>query len=147
MNWSWLVPVVVAFLATIGILINRSYKNPQGRERVKLDLEILELLPQESGVRSQLLKHVETSIRRIITVEDVNRRDPAGMTAGALSVLGSGGLFYGGASNDRWWWWFAAAYVLVGGVVIFCRGFKKRQRDIGGSPVAEAAADAAEKAP
>ncbi|MFB6564288.1 hypothetical protein ACFCYH_36285 [Streptomyces sp. NPDC056400] len=105
---------------------------------MKLDLEILELLPDESDVKVELQGHVESAIRRIITVEDISRRDPIAIATGVVGILGSGGLFYGGANSGGWWWYVAAAYVLVGSIGILVLGNRKRLRDISGRAFIEA---------
>jgi hypothetical protein len=137
-NLTWLAPAIVAVLTTLGIVINRRYRQPQGRDRVKLDLEILKLLPWQSEVRAELLSHVETSIQRIITVEDRLRRDPAGMAISLIIAMAAGALFYGGSSTGHLWWFLVAAYVLALSVVLFYLSYRRRPRDIAGRAVTEA---------
>ncbi|MCF2531314.1 hypothetical protein [Yinghuangia soli] len=136
MKWLVLVPAAIAVAALLSGFLNHQYRQPRGRHKVKMDLEILGLLPKDSGIRTKLLGHIDATIKGIIEVEDSRRRDWQGIWLAVVFLVTSGSLFYGASENDGDWWWLASGAIVafVGTMGLLVSG-PKRQRDIGGSPI------------
>src|SRR3954447_11492863 len=83
------IPAIVAVLGLLGIVLQQWRQRPVLRDQVKSDLEIWSALPEDSSVRTDLLNDIDSRVRRLLKDENELKRDPSGMTLGALMV----GLF------------------------------------------------------
>lgn len=137
MNWTVLIPVIAGLFGLMGVVVNRPHKQPSGRHRIKMDLEILELLPEGSTERSSLQERIESDLRRIIALESGRRRDPEGIFMGCVGLAASGALYYGASVSDEAWPWLAGgSYLAAGSVGFVAMSFRKGLRDVMGRSVA-----------
>ncbi|MFJ1752213.1 hypothetical protein [Kitasatospora sp. NPDC088134] len=136
MTWAALLPLAGLVFAVLGAFLNRRHQQPRGRHRVKMDLELLALLPEESGVKDELREHIDGTLRRIIGVEGVARRDAFGIGVAALFLVVSVALFVAGALTGGAWWWFTTASLTGAvGVLGMLASAPKRLRDLAGRPI------------
>ncbi|MFJ3494838.1 hypothetical protein ACIPPJ_14750 [Streptomyces sp. NPDC086091] len=139
MDWGAFASVGVAVVGVGGVMIERRRREPRGRERIKTDLELLELLPQDSSVIPVLRSHIEDSIKQIIEVEDKKRRDPAGVVLAIAFILIAASLFAASFINGGLYWWLTVPGAVTGifGLVGLAQDATKRNRDERGRPIAE----------
>ncbi len=130
-------PIVVAALAAVTAAI-RFWGDRAGRQRLKLDLEILQLLPQDATVRSLWLAQIERRIDDALERESERTRDPSGIVLALLFLAAGGVVTYESASGDFSGWWAALAAVLVlFGAVGLSQDAIPRRRDARGRPIRE----------
>ncbi|MFM9614057.1 hypothetical protein [Streptomyces niveiscabiei] len=131
--------MTVAVVGVGGVMVERRRREPRGRERIKSDLELLDLLPSESQVAPLLRTHIEDSIRQMIQVEDVKRRDPLGIVLAIVFILIAGALITASSLNGGWYWWLTVPGAVTGifGIVGLAQDATKRTRDERGRPMVE----------
>jgi hypothetical protein len=139
MDWGALASVAVSVVGVGGIMIERRRREPRGRERIKSDLEILSLLPEDSEIAPVLRAHLEDSIKQMVDVEDKKRRDPFGMALAIVFIAISSGLLVASFRNGGWYWWLTipAAITAIFGVAGLAQDATKRTRDERGRPITE----------
>lgn len=131
MDAAEITAILVAAFGVIGVVVERWVRRPHSRDRVKIDLEILSLLPDESTSKSTLRKHIDETITRIVEIEGSERRDPTGVAAALTLLTFSAVLLFVSLVKRGSWLWLAvpATFIGVFGVVGFTESVQKRQRD------------------
>jgi hypothetical protein len=129
--------VIIATFGVVGIWLQTRRSRDGNRAQIKQDLEILRLLPDESGARADLLTHIESEIGRLIKREDELTRDPPGIRIAIfLLIAGVGCFFLAFINGSRWLLLFAlAAYLVISGIVGLSQTIPKRQRDAKGNTI------------
>jgi hypothetical protein len=108
MNWDHFVPIAVAFIGLIGVSLQRQTGLNRQRRRIKADLDILGVLPQDISVRGRFEDHICQSIEHLVEVH--GRRDwgPFVTVCVSLLIMAMGlivpGFIFGG------WWWVSTAF-------------------------------------
>ncbi|MFI9026535.1 hypothetical protein [Streptomyces sp. NPDC053560] len=120
-------------------MIERRRSEPHGRERVKADLELLALLPEDSEMAPALRRHIEESLQKMIEVEDRKRREPVGVVLGLLFIAIAIGLLVVGYVNGGAYWWLAAPAAVIGtfGSAGLAQDVTKQTRDERGRPTSQ----------
>lgn len=82
------------------------------RRRIRSDLEMVQLLPDDSDARARLSEHLEKAVLQLIENETQKRREPVGIVLAVVLLLLAG-----------WFFWFAvsergAALVLLAVAVV-----------------------------
>ena len=126
--------VLVALLAVVGAAFQVRRGGRSARSEVKENIELLGMLPESSGVKAELLAHIDASIRKLIGEESDARRDPVGIGLGLFFLLGAAASFVAGLRGSNWRF-AVAALVGVLGAVGFPQAMAKTQRDAKGNPV------------
>ncbi|MFE9606829.1 hypothetical protein [Streptomyces hokutonensis] len=131
MNGSEIAAIIVAIVGVLGVLFERLSRKPRSRDRVRTDLEILSLLPPDSKARDALRGHIDTTIDRIVHVEDMQRRDWPGAVVSVTFLALSGGLWFGAIDRGGAWQWLMVPALLTGlfGVVSTVQTLTLRKRD------------------
>ncbi|MEU6535695.1 hypothetical protein [Streptomyces sp. NPDC047000] len=131
--------MAAAVIGVGGVIVERHRREPRGRERIKSDLELLNLLPSDSQVTPLLRTHIEDSIRQMIEVEDVKRRDPFGIALAIVFILLAGALITTSFLNGGWYWWLTVPGAVTGifGIAGLAQDAAKRTRDERGRPTVE----------
>ncbi|MFE5840351.1 hypothetical protein ACFQ7N_01730 [Streptomyces niveus] len=139
MDWGAFASIAVAVVGVGGVMIERRRREPRGRERIKADLELLELLPSDSSVVPELRGHIEESIKQIIEVEDEKRRDPFGIVLAIVFTLIAISLIAASFINGGLYWWLTVPGGLTGlfGLAGLAQDATKQKRDERGRPIAE----------
>lgn len=132
MNWLAVVPMVVAASGAVTVFLNRQYRHPRSLHRARLDLEIMNLLPETSRVREGLLQQTEATIERALTVGANERRDWQGVVLSAIFLCATGGLVFEAVDNGGTAWWLVVPAFFTGSLT--CSGFAqsvpKKLRDV-----------------
>lgn len=137
MNWGDLVGalsgVAVAVLRLVGVRSSRGRR----RDQIKRDLEIVQLLPEASAARSELLAHIEDSLNVLIKDERERRRNPSGVVLGLVLVGIAGWAASAATRGGSAWWWLLA--IPLGAIGLFgaVDDATRRRRDERGRPIEE----------
>lgn len=128
---NFLAPVVASIVVggvqiTLYLLGRRST-----RERLKSDLELVALLPENSPAREALLKRAEGEISQIVKEEVELTRDPAGATLAVLFLGGALVLAFTAARANPFWWILVAVLAVFGAVGFSLDGVKRRRDEKG----------------
>ncbi|MEU6814729.1 hypothetical protein [Streptomyces sp. NPDC046860] len=139
MDWGPLASVAVSVVGVGGVMLERRRREPDGRERIKADLELLSLLPEDSPAVPVLRGHVEDAIKQMIEVEDQKRRDPLGIALAIVFILIALGLVAASFLNGGWYWWLTVPGALTGifGIAGLAQDATRRTRDERGRPIPE----------
>lgn len=107
-DWGLLVPIGVALLGLLGSLLQRQTGLTRTRRRIKADLDILNLLPQESADRPPLEAYISKTIKAMLDERDKRDWGVFTFTITFIAIFGGAfiflGFYWGG------WWWFGAIY-------------------------------------
>jgi len=125
---NFLAPVVASVIVggvqiTLYLLGRRST-----RERLRSDLELVGLLPDNSPARKALLQRAERDINQIVKDEVELTRNPTGATLAVL-FLGAALILAFTATRANPFWWILVAVLAVFGAVGFSFDGVKRHRD------------------
>jgi hypothetical protein len=123
-------PIIAAGLGAAGSLFAFLRGRTDPRDVIKKDLDLLAMLPEVSPVRSQLLRHVEDSIKSLIHSEDQLRRDPLSVVLGLIFLALGGYLIYVAYTESGWFRFFylAAAPFVAFGLYGTITGMKRSAR-------------------
>ncbi|MFD9073660.1 hypothetical protein [Streptomyces lasiicapitis] len=119
MNYEAIAAAVVAVSGLLGLYIQTRRTTLHAAERIKRDLEILELLPRNSRMRQRLRDRVDDSLEHYLKVRVA--RDWRGAGVGLLFLLAAALIGWAGvkqASNEEAGVLFMAA-LICGGIGVF----------------------------
>lgn len=129
--------ISTAAAALLGRLLPGHSVGGRRRDLILRDIELYERLPNDSPARQVLLQHIERSVTKLTVDEEVQRRNPFGMTLAALFLVG--GLLLANVGRNaqswQWTWWVAAVVCLVFGAVGMAQDAASVERDERGRPV------------
>ncbi|NUS72685.1 MAG: hypothetical protein HOQ05_04680 [Corynebacteriales bacterium] len=122
-------------LALVTIIVGAIQFWPRGgrRARIKSDVELYSLLPEEIENREEFRQHISAQLAQLIKRETVKRRDPIGIVLGI--VFTGGGAYLGVLAFKGGWWWFFLVLAIVGvplGMVMIADALPKAERDDSG---------------
>lgn len=105
------------------------------RQHLKLDLEILDALPESSAVRSELLQYIEAEIRVLIVERTTKRRDWGEVSLGVAFIALA--ILIASAVSDGWTYllWLPVGFCGLMGAVGIWQGAVPRLRDERGRPI------------
>lgn len=129
--------IVVAVLGIGAVGLQYGWRRDRRRDRARQDLHLLHDLPEESGVRQELLAHIDGQIRDVIASEAEMTRSMTGVTLAIVFLAGGGWLIYL-AIADRGWWYLtlaAAIPIVMLGAVGLSQDSRRRRRDDRGRPL------------
>lgn len=135
MDLATKIAVAVLTILAAGFEVVRRRAN--SRDRIKQDLELLQLLPEGSKARVKLTEHVENRVLKLIEHDEELRRDPTGIAFSviffALAAACIGYAVHGGS----WWWLLVVpgAFLLLISISGFSQDVRKLKRDEKGRPV------------
>jgi hypothetical protein len=139
MKWDSFVQAMLALLVIgAAVLKDLSSRRSSRRDQVRHDLELLQMLPDDSSARDLLAKHVTDSVLKLIATETTLRRDPSGIFLATTMILGApAAAFFAhrahGGNAIGLWVLFVALFVL--GVRGLIESFPYRERDSKGNPI------------
>jgi hypothetical protein len=125
-------PLLVALVGLLNFVAGR--KGP--RERLKADLNLAALLPEESAGRRVLLAKAEEAIPKIIKDETELTRDTSGIILASLFLGGAIAVALTIAASNSAWWGLVATLAIFG-VVGISQDAVPRRRDARGRPLKE----------
>lgn len=119
-------------LALVTIIVGAVQFWPRGgrRARIKSDVELYSLLPEEIENRDEFKRHISSQLAQLIKHETVKRRDPTGIILGV--VFTAGGSYLGVLAFNGGWWWLFLVLAIVGvpiGIAMIADGLSKGERD------------------
>ena len=133
---------LVAALAVVfgGYLQSRPRRAGAGggpRERLRTDLEIMQLLPKEAASYPLMTAHVDAAVERLVTVDDKRRRDPFGTTVAVILLLLAAAAVFGASRlpGASWLLLIPAVPLAVFGVVGLALSAGKSLRDERGNRI------------
>jgi hypothetical protein len=129
--------VTIAAFGVVGAWLQTRRSRDGNRAQIKQDLELFELLPEESGARADLLTHIESEITRLIKREDELTRDPSGIGIAIFLLLVGVGLAVPSFRDGGWWWLLVvpAVWFAIFGIVGLGQTIPRRQRDARGNTI------------
>ncbi|MFI0538790.1 hypothetical protein RKD19_004493 [Streptomyces canus] len=104
MNLQPYAAAVVAASGVAGFIIQARRTNLHAAELIKRELEILDLLPDDSTVKKSLQARIETSIEQYMSREYVRNWSAALV---CLVILSSSLYFFGMIAVRGGWWWIS----------------------------------------
>ena len=136
MNWNTVLPG--GFAVAVGLIaVAREWASSRGaRSRIKQDIDLLGLLPDDSAARDALRTHVDRSISRLIETEQELRRDPSGIALAVFFAMVSVWTVAQAISGSDVWWLatgVAGLFTLAG----FAVAVPKVRRDDRGRAIKE----------
>ncbi|MFI0788559.1 hypothetical protein ACH4Q6_23535 [Streptomyces lydicus] len=131
MKWTDLTPVLIALLSLAGVVWQSRRTRYDGRDRLKRDIELLAMMPDDLEGKSRYREHVDASITTLIEDEDVRSRDWVGISMGLTLLTIAVVLAWAGVSNGGWWHLLTltAGVVLFTGVACLSISLGKHRRD------------------
>lgn len=98
-----LAPLLTGLAAVLGGLRRLGGRSDRLRAKIKHDVELLALLPDDSEARGAVREHIDESVRRLLLLEQDaagKRNDPAGIGVAAfLLALAGSGTYYVAAAE------------------------------------------------
>ncbi|MFI9355077.1 hypothetical protein [Streptomyces lydicus] len=131
MKWTDLTPVLIALLSLAGVVWQSRRTRYDGRDRLKRDIELLAMMPDDLEGKSRYRDHVNASLATLIEDEDVRSRDWVGISMG-LTLLGIAVvLAWVGVGNGGWWHLLTvtAGFTVFAAVVCLSISAGKHRRD------------------
>ena len=116
------------------------------RGRIRDDLELMALLPDDSPHRATLLSRAEDQIEKVLVAETTKTRDPLGIALALVFLLSAVGVLLGLARDNGWWGILVAALVIFG-LVGLNQDAVKRVRDERGRPIKDSSAPESKEPP
>jgi hypothetical protein len=108
MEWKIWVPIIgIALSGLITVYLKRKEQSDV-RAAIKIDAEVLNLLPNTSTVREVLIKHIDDRYTQLIHEEGNAQRDPAGVSAGVFLILVAAAMCFPAVRYGDWYWWIPA---------------------------------------
>lgn len=101
------------------------------RDNLKLDLELVGLLPLESSARRSLLARAESSVEKMVSDESELSRDPTGLTLAVIFLGGAITLGLTAAQSNNYWWILVTVLGMFGLVGLSQDGLKRRRDEKG----------------
>jgi len=127
--------VIAAIVSSAAVLVTAWLQARRGRggkiSDLKQDLEVYQLLPEESTSRSILLLHIDSRIQATVHESELLRRDPAGVIIAITLMVVALAFMYLTFARGGWWWASLPVSVAVAilGVYGFIQDLKKLERD------------------
>ncbi|MFF7414166.1 hypothetical protein [Streptomyces lydicus] len=131
MKWTDLTPVLIALLSLAGVVWQSRRTRYDGRDRLKRDIELLAMMPDDLEGKSRYREHVDASIATLIEDEDVRSRDWVGISMGLTLLAIAVVLAWVGVGNGGWWHLLTvtAGFIVFAAVVCLSISAGKHRRD------------------
>ncbi|ARH91646.1 hypothetical protein ACF082_31380 [Streptomyces lydicus] len=131
MKWTDLTPVLIALLSLAGVVWQSRRTRYDGRDRLKRDIELLAMMPDDLEGKSRYREHVDASISILIEDEDVRSRDWVGISMGLTLLAIAVVLAWVGVGNGGWWHLLTvtAGFIVFAAVVCLSISAGKHRRD------------------
>jgi len=130
-----LLPIIASVLASVvGALRLLGVGRTTPRDRVRSDLELAALLPEDSPMRARLIDRGEVALSQVLDDEAEKSRDTTGVILALLFVGGAGATGYYLAPTNGLWWVLVVVLGLFG-VVGLNQDAVPRRRDGRGRPI------------
>ncbi|MDC7338553.1 hypothetical protein [Streptomyces lydicus] len=131
MKWTDLTPVLIALLSLAGVVWQSRRTRYDGRDRLKRDIELLAMMPDDLEGKSRYREHVDASISTLIEDEDVRSRDWVGISMGLTLLAIAVVLAWVGVGNGGWWHLLTvtAGFIVFAAVVCLSISAGKHRRD------------------
>jgi hypothetical protein len=134
MNSAQVADLVIAAMGVIAAFVQTRRNQEKGRSQIRQDVELLNLLPEDSTARDALKGHIDKRIALLISSEEELARSPIGVGIAvtflvvaiwlAIEAVREGGL---------WWFLFApVAFFGIFGLVGLFDSLAKKKRDESG---------------
>ncbi|MFD5846855.1 hypothetical protein [Streptomyces chartreusis] len=139
MNLQPYAAAVVAASGIAGLYLQARRTTLHAAEEIKRELDILDLLPENSKMRKPLQERIEGSLERYIAKQKEHTRDWSGVAVAVILDL-SAAFFAAMALNNGGWWWLSLVVALpfgVFGIVGFLESIANTKRDANGIRLSE----------
>ncbi|WP_181775320.1 hypothetical protein [Amycolatopsis pittospori] len=140
MNWDTASKLIAAGVPVLGALIEL-YRRREGnrqRRQLKIDVDLVSSLPEDSAARARLLTHIDNTVELMLQGQNELRREPTGITLAIILIVAAGGLIVLAVrSPSSWWLWIPAGFCIVLGLVGLSQDAVPRKRDVRGRPLKE----------
>lgn len=129
--------IAIAALGLVAVWIQNRRSKDGRRSQIKQDLELLNLLPQESGARSDLMTHIDMEIVHLIKGEGELTRDGSGISLAIVILAIAISLVILAIINSGWSWLLLIPSILLGtlGAVGLGESAPKKKRDSKGGRI------------
>jgi hypothetical protein len=132
--------LAIAVLGVVAAWVQTRRNQGGGRDQVRRDVELFNILPQESTSRNELLVHIDGQITRLVRSEQELTRDPSGVVLAIFIMLVAIALTVTAFREGGYWWllFVPAFFFGILGSVGLGQDLPLRKRDERGRIIKEA---------
>ena len=129
--------LVIAALGVVAAWVQTRRSQRGSRAQLRQDVELLNLLPQESTSRSALLAHIDQQVAQVLRSESELTRDLSGALLAVFMLLAALALAIAAFRERGVWWLLLIPVILFGGAACYGIGdsLPKRKRDEKGNVI------------